>query len=654
MRLGIGNNGGKELMRLKKAIGVWSVIILLSLLGVIYFCTQRMNWDYRKLLNQIEQKTYNGVEINQELYHSIIERIETKVSEGVELLPIEQFFLGYTAYYSQDLEKAYEYYMPISRINIPNNDNLANVLMNAQLNKICATSGRGEEAIELTYYWFDYYEEHVLKRHIEIIHTLIGQLIYANNGSNVAIDLFERVIAHKDSESYYLLSFMKQVLQDLYSDKGEYGRALEIGMEELAKAELQGDYEIIASQRYGVGSIYAQMHNYEYAKDWVAQCFNIPVGDSQKIAYFKVMSAIQYISCAVMTDNLDGIEEAITVYEENLSLIEERYIPTSKAYFALVLAKYYTAVGDLSVATEMLEVAERIMDVQNSGEAYRMDFLSIAGTYYMAMGEYDKAVQALEEVVNHDYIAHAQSAAQSLIDYYIQIGDTTNIKKYTDKLQAMNSKVQMGINTSYADYAAHKYQYEVKLREMNKEKLKSYMIFFCMMILAIMVIGVLYFRLKVIRHLNRLDGLTQIFNRGHFNKRYEMLKKQGSEFCLVMFDIDNFKNLNDTYGHVYGDYVIKNIAQITKKTLGKAGNVFRYGGEEFAIILEDSNHEQVITKMEEIRRAIEAFEWDMSCKVTVSIGVSCNKTFDTDVINEADRWLYEAKKLGKNRVCYQS
>ncbi|MBP3886654.1 MAG: GGDEF domain-containing protein, partial [Cellulosilyticum sp.] len=214
-------------------------------------------------------------------------------------------------------------------------------------------------------------------------------------------------------------------------------------------------------------------------------------------------------------------------------------------------------------------------------------------------------------------------------------------------------KVQKGINTSYADYAAHKYQYEVKLREMNKKEIRSYVVFLCSIMLAISIIGILNFRLRVVRRMNQLDALTQIFNRGYFNKKFETLKKQGCDFYLVMFDIDNFKKINDTYGHVYGDYVIKTIAQITKKTLGKDGNVFRYGGEEFAIIFEKSNHTQVIEQVEAVRKAVEVFEWDMSCKVTVSIGVSYNESREMDVINEADRWLYEAKRRGKNRVCYQ-
>ncbi|MBP3887638.1 MAG: hypothetical protein J6F30_08295, partial [Cellulosilyticum sp.] len=472
-------------MKIKKSIWIASIIILLSLFGGLYYYTQGQSLEYSKLMNQIEKRTYHQVEIEQVLYESVMERIEHKLNQGEEILPIEQFFLGYDAYYSGDHQKAYDYYMPISRIGIPNNDNLANVLMNAQLNKICAATGKGEEGIELTYYWFDYYEENVMERHIEIIHTLIGQLLNAENGANVAIDLCERVIAHKASESYPLLSFMKQFLQSLYADKGDYGRALEIGMEELAKAEIEGNHEIIASQRYGVGSIYGQMHNHEYAKDWFAQCFKIPVDGSDKIAYFKVMSAINYISCAVMLEEFEGIEEATRVYKENLKFIEERYIASSEANFALVLANYYTTVGDLSAAVEKLEFAAHTQDIENSGEAYRMDFLSIAGPCYMALGEYEKAIQALEEVVHKDYVMKAEAAAQMLIDYYIQIGDTTNIKKYTDKLQELKSKVQKGINTSYADYAAHKYQYEVKLREMNKKEIRSYVVFLCSIMLAI-------------------------------------------------------------------------------------------------------------------------------------------------------------------------
>ena len=547
-------------MRINKKIGLWGIVVLLSLVGGLYAYTQRLSLDYRRLLNQIEQRTYHQIEIEENLYQSILEKVAFKVSRGKEILPIEQFFLGYKAYFEGEYEKAYDYYMPISRIEIPYNHHLANVLINAQLNKICVSSGKSQEAIELTYYWFDDYEASILKQHIEIIHTLLGQLLNAPNGAEVAIDLFERIVAHKESSSYHLISFMKQNLQSLYSDKGEYGRVLEIGMEELAKAEIEGNYEIIASQRYGVGNIYAQMHNYEYAKDWYAQCFQIPVEGSEKIAYFKVMSAINYISCAVMLEEFEGIEKATKVYEENLKFMEERYIASSEAGFALALANYYTAIGDLPAAVERLEFAISTVSIENTGDSYRIDYLSVAGPCDMALGNYEQAVQALEEVANSSVVMNAQSASKMLIDYYIQIGDTTNIKKYTDKLEELTSKVQKSINTSYADYVAHKYQYEVKLREMNKKEMRSYVVFLCGVMLAVSIIGFLNFRLRVVRRMNQLDALTQIFNRGHFNKKFETLKKQGSDFYLVMFDIDNFKKINDTYGHVYGDYVIKTIA----------------------------------------------------------------------------------------------
>lgn len=649
----MSHSGGNTLMKAKKKILILGIVILLSLIGRLYYYSQELSLDYRKLLNQIEQKTYHQVEINQELYGSIIEEIELKVGNKEEILPIEQFFLGYKAYFEGDYEKAYNYYMPISRIEIPYNDNLANVLMNVQLNRICMTLGKNEEAVRLTYHWFDYYEEKLMKKHLSIIHTLVGELLSAGDYTNVVIELYERIIAHKDSASYEFMSYIKQGVQTLNSGKGNYGRALEIGMEELAKAEAEGNNDIIAVQKYAIGSIYAEMHNYEYAKEWLGQCLQVEANGSQQIAYYKVMSATNFIQCAIMANNFKGVEEAIEAYKENLELMEERFLASTESYFALTMAKYYTAIGELSQAAEMLEVAHYTMDEQNASVAYRVDFLSVSGPYYMAIGAYEKAVQDLQEVVNSDYVMNAQSAAQILIDYYIEIGDTEHIKKYTDRLQELNNKVQKNINASYADYAAYKYQYELTLREMNAKKMRDYAIFFVCIMAAIIMIGTLYFRLKYTRRMNQLDGLTQIFNRGYFNKKYEVLKKQGSEFYLVMFDIDNFKKINDTYGHVYGDYVIKNIAQITKKTLGKTGQVFRYGGEEFAVIFEGKNQEQVLEQSEAIRKAVEVFEWDMSCKVTVSIGMSYNKGRETDVINEADKWLYEAKKNGKNRVCYQ-
>jgi diguanylate cyclase (GGDEF)-like protein len=125
-----------------------------------------------------------------------------------------------------------------------------------------------------------------------------------------------------------------------------------------------------------------------------------------------------------------------------------------------------------------------------------------------------------------------------------------------------------------------------------------------------------------------------------------------------MIDIDNFKHLNDKYGHHVGDIGIKHVATIMSQSVRKVDIVGRYGGEEFVVVLPKTNLEQALVIAEKIRNAIAQSTFSDNHRVTVSIGLtqcynSTNTTTFNDLCQQADLALYKAKEEGRNRsVCY--
>jgi two-component system cell cycle response regulator len=163
-----------------------------------------------------------------------------------------------------------------------------------------------------------------------------------------------------------------------------------------------------------------------------------------------------------------------------------------------------------------------------------------------------------------------------------------------------------------------------------------------------------------IYRLTTVDGLTQVYNKRYF---LEVLEREisrghryGRDLSLIMFDIDHFKNVNDTYGHLAGDYVLKHLASVIKERIRREDIMARYGGEEFAIILPEIDGYNSRQFAEKIRRIVERttfrFE-DTKIPITISIGVAtagADVGGPTEFIRQSDERLYEAKHRGRNCV----
>ncbi|USD66590.1 sensor domain-containing diguanylate cyclase [Vibrio sp. SCSIO 43136] len=158
--------------------------------------------------------------------------------------------------------------------------------------------------------------------------------------------------------------------------------------------------------------------------------------------------------------------------------------------------------------------------------------------------------------------------------------------------------------------------------------------------------------------LSRTDGLTGLYNRGYWEQclqeQFARCQTVSSIATLVMFDIDFFKKVNDTYGHTAGDGVIRNTAYLLKQTVRKADVCGRYGGEEFGVLLPDTNAEQAHYFSERLRKKVEAGIVDYEgepIRYTISLGI-CQIDPDmeshTQWLEAADKALYTSKQSGRN------
>ncbi|MGL4333662.1 MAG: GGDEF domain-containing protein [Lactococcus garvieae] len=160
-----------------------------------------------------------------------------------------------------------------------------------------------------------------------------------------------------------------------------------------------------------------------------------------------------------------------------------------------------------------------------------------------------------------------------------------------------------------------------------------------------------------------IDALTNIYNRRKFEETMDeiLASDQISKFSLVFFDIDNFKHINDHYGHSSGDYVLKEICVLIKKYLretGENGQLFRYGGDEFFLLFRNRKGEVVRDIMEQVAKEISEYVFHTSSnaiKTSISVGAVeiSDKVTRDQAIYRVDKHLYIAKENGKNQVYFK-
>lgn len=218
-----------------------------------------------------------------------------------------------------------------------------------------------------------------------------------------------------------------------------------------------------------------------------------------------------------------------------------------------------------------------------------------------------------------------------------------------------------------------------RLRESVKEGLMGFSLLFLLALTIIIIIAHFFTRginaifieykqvqrrhQRELEHINRelhkqatTDSLTKIFNRQHFNhcliQERDRIKRSGKKLSLIILDIDHFKRINDTHGHLSGDGVLKELVTVIQTHVRKTDIFARWGGEEFVILVLDSDRERACRLAEKLCKSVAQFSFSLRQQVTCSFGVTelLGDEQDVEFINRADKALYQAKETGRNRV----
>ncbi|MGL5932654.1 MAG: GGDEF domain-containing protein [Cetobacterium sp.] len=340
-----------------------------------------------------------------------------------------------------------------------------------------------------------------------------------------------------------------------------------------------------------------------------------------------------------------------------LENIDSLLLGESETYIQNVLAFKYTletqiAIDnlDIALAKKKLLAAKEIMN-KTTVEHFTgfSSFYAVTNENYNLVADIDnfsvenllKIIYLSENKVNRTYLDEAYTL---LFEYYYLINDINSYRT----LKSSFDKNLKNINSSNNEVLVLYLLRSLENRYIESQNLKLYRNLFLLTLITLLATSIAHKQLNSAKQKAETDSLTSLKNRRSFTDRSELLKDK--LYYMLLFDIDNFKSLNDTYGHEFGDTVLATIGKLLKEIDSKYSLAYRIGGEEFAVIFVNIDENFAKESSEFIRRAISNLTWEHHIKVTISGGFSKN---NNDIYQTCDKLLYTAKKSGKNKIIYK-
>ena len=442
--------------------------------------------------------------------------------------------------------------------------------------------------------------------------------------------------------------FILNKLRVLDSSSDNIVNTIKLTMDYLNLAEeLNSEYDIIRA-KIALSWIFTNLEGYKAAinilTDIDIKNKNFPeISKVESYLYFYLAENYFYLkeydTALKYLEISPNIQNEPIDYQKNISLLKN-----------LLATRIYIDLDNQNLAKQSLDNAKILFD--NLEKFYFIDlknfYILTAESYSLKYDFQNFSPTVLEEFIktlkNHGDILFLKGAFKLLFNYYYDINDFDNYRKLGSNYDSYLKKITGANNKVFSLYLIESLENERYITE-NENLCRNITLLF---ISILIILGISYKRIQYLDKKAKIDTLTDIGNRLAFKKKMSYLKDDS--YSMLLFDIDNFKKINDTYGHEFGDEVLSKIGKILKTIENKEITIYRIGGEEFAIIFTHFNDTFAIENCEYIKRSIENICWKHPITVTISGGFS-KATKNTYA--ECDKRLYKAKSSGKNIIIYQ-
>jgi diguanylate cyclase (GGDEF)-like protein len=382
-------------------------------------------------------------------------------------------------------------------------------------------------------------------------------------------------------------------------------------------------------------------------------------------------------------ENLSLISVREKKYEKALLYAEKRFEQTHKIddiyekIMSLLLSSFVNShLNNFEESLEKITIAEE--HIKNEGDILQYLFYNLKYTkfhYFYLKNEYENAEKEILEL--EFYLKKESNNQAALYSIYDKI--SMNLSKLGKHKKALNYQKKYTKDyiknrnveeTSLSLFLHENYKAENLLNENNKinilkeknnkqiiqnekeDKYKSNLFRMILLLIIVSLLSIFILRILYLKHkkISITDDLTGLYNRGFFISNTKKEMDNNEVISIVITDIDNFKKINDSYGHDVGDRILIEFANILKKNTNNEEVVSRIGGEEFMIVYKD-NEINSREKVEKIRKEIEDYQFSNNIRLTSSFGIANSKKGNfNEICLQADKNLYKAKESGKNKI----
>lgn len=482
--------------------------------------------------------------------------------------------------------------------------------------------------------------------------TVASKLINITGKEETTIHDIAKLISQDVSLSSKVLKVVNSSFYNFPNEVGTIQQAVAIlGTNAVRSLVLSFSFLNMERPKHGKGFDYERFWEESLAAAVASKLIMAKVSDGDPEEVFTV-SLLQNLGKLIFAcafgETYDKILQQAAGSEKKLLQLEEEQIGANHAYIGCAAAKHWKFPDALTIPilyhhdpdgysganAEMLteirvvHLAALLANIMYSGKPI---------SYHAPFRERSQRMFKLEVSAIDEILEKANSEVAQAASYFgLKIGGTASIPQL---LQEANIELSL-LNMSYEQMNRELVQAKVQLETLT---------------------GELEAKNHYLEGIANLDGLTEIYNHRYFqeflDKEISRTIRQEAELGLILADIDSFKNFNDCHGHQAGDYVLREVAGLCRELIREYDLLARYGGEEFVFVLPETDQAKTLIVAEKIRSAIEQHKFSFakdSYRVTASFGVAA---FDpespmkkTELIEQADKALYSAKRKGRNRV----